>query len=505
LLKAKISLDRERYIGETDPRLFGSFIEHLGRAVYGGIYEPGHPEADAQGFRQDVMALVKELGVPIIRYPGGNFVSGYRWEDGVGDVSKRPRRLELAWRSLETNEIGVNEFVRWCRLVEAETMMAVNLGTRGIEDACNLLEYCNHPSGTYYSDLRISHGQRTPHRIKTWCLGNEMDGPWQIGHKTAGEYGRLALETARAMRKLDPDIELVACGSSFPEMPTFPDWEAEVLDHTYDEVDYISLHQYYSNAEDKTGDYLASSVRMDEYIKTVAAACDFVRARKRSSKRMMLSFDEWNVWFHSLGADNEITEKHPWQKAPRLLEDRYTLEDALVVGTMLMTLLKNCDRVKMACLAQLVNVIAPIVTEPGGPAWRQTIYWPFLHVSRYGRGRVLEPVVASPTYETEGLGEVAYLESTAVWNEDSGMLTVFAVNRSVDEELSLDCCISGFDALEPLEHISLGGGNLKEINSAGRESVSPQSRILPTMSDGAYSVTLKKASWNVLSFKRQVK
>lgn len=242
--KAKMTIDKAYLLAEADPRLYSSFIEHLGRAVYGGIYEPGHPQADERGFRQDVAGLITEIGVPMIRYPGGNFVSGYNWEDGVGPAASRPRRLDLAWRTVETNEVGTNEFIRWAKELNAEVMMAVNLGTRGVDAARNLLEYCNHPSGSYYSDLRISHGYQQPHGIKTWCLGNEMDGPWQIGQKTAEEYGRLAAETAKAMRLVDPSIELVACGSSFRSMPTYAQWEAAVLDHTYEQVDYLSLHTY---------------------------------------------------------------------------------------------------------------------------------------------------------------------------------------------------------------------------------------------------------------------
>lgn len=220
--KAKMIIDKEYRVAEVDKRIYGSFIEHLGRAVYDGLYQPGNPLSDEDGFRKDVIDLVKEIDVPIIRYPGGNFVSSFVWEDSVGPVDERPARLELAWRSLEKNEIGVNEFAKWTEKVNSEMMMAVNLGTRGIADACNLLEYCNHPGGTRYSDMRIAHGVKNPHNIKVWCLGNEMDGPWQLGHKTMEEYGRLAEETARAMKLIDPSIELVSCGSSNLEMPTFP-------------------------------------------------------------------------------------------------------------------------------------------------------------------------------------------------------------------------------------------------------------------------------------------
>ena len=369
------------------PRLFGSFVEHLGRAVYGGIYEPGHPAADNMGFRSDVLELVRQLGVPVVRYPGGNFVSGYRWEDGIGDKTKRPRRAELAWSCIETNQVGIDEFQEWSRRAGSEVMLAVNLGTGTAADAANLVEYCNFPGGTHYSELRRANGFEKPFGIRTWCLGNEMDGPWQLGHKTAAEYGRLACEAAKLMKLVDPTIELVACGSSYPDMPTFGDWEAEVLKACWEQVDYISLHSYYGNRDGDTASYLACSLEMDGFIRSVAAVCDYVRSVKRSDKTVYLSFDEWNVWFHSNEADRKLEK---WQIAPPMLEDVYTLEDALVVGCLLITLLRHADRVKLACLAQLVNVIAPIMTENGGAAWVQTIFWPVLHASRYGRGTALD-------------------------------------------------------------------------------------------------------------------
>src|SRR5690606_34434446 len=352
-----------------------------------------HPTADEAGFRSDVKELIKELQVPIIRYPGGNFVSGYNWEDGVGPVEERPKRLELAWRVLEPNYVGTNEFINWAKQIGTEVMMAVNLGTRGADAARNWLEYCNHPGGTYWSDLRIKHGYKEPHKVRTWCLGNEMDGPWQIGQKTADEYGRLANETAKAMRLVDPDIQLVSCGSSGSGMPTFPEWEATTLNHTYEVTDFISLHQYYGNRDGNSANYLARTMDMDHFIQTVISTCDYIKAKKRSKKTMYLSFDEWNVWYHSNDQDRKI---EPWTIGPPQLEDIYNFEDALLVGSMLITLLRHADRVKMACLAQLVNVIAPIMTEEGGKAWKQTIFYPYLHASVFGRGISLLPITDSP-------------------------------------------------------------------------------------------------------------
>jgi alpha-L-arabinofuranosidase len=498
----RVILDRDYQIGEIDRRIFGSFIEHVGRAVYDGIYQPGNCLADEFGFRTDVMEMIKDLKIPMIRYPGGNFVSGYHWEDGVGSLEHRPKRLERAWKSLETNEIGVNEFAKWSKLVNADVMMAVNLGTRGIDDACNLLEYCNTNEGTKYSDLRISHGVKEPHKIKTWCLGNEMDGLWQIGHKTAKEYGRLACETGRAMRMIDSEIELVSCGSSFPDMDTFPMWEEETLSETYDVVDYISLHQYLGTKAENTEDFLAQSLSMEHFIQTVIAACDYVKAKKRSKKTLMLSFDEWNIWYHSLENDKEIQSQHPWKKAPQLLEDIYTMEDALLFGTMLITLLNHVDRIKIACLAQLVNVIAPIMTEPdGGKVWRQTIYWPFYHVANYANGVVLKSIVKCVKYDSKNFCDVPYLETATVYHEEQKELIIYIVNRSLNKDLDVKIELRGFYKCIVEEHIYMTSENIKISNSSECESIYPMKGQQSIVEDNCLQTVLKKASWNVIRMK----
>ncbi|MDO5423663.1 MAG: alpha-N-arabinofuranosidase [Eubacteriales bacterium] len=496
---AKMIIDPISKISKVDERIYGSFIEHLGRAIYDGIYQPGNPLSDEDGFRKDVVELVRELGVPIVRYPGGNFVSNYFWEDGVGPVSERPKRLELAWRSLETNEVGLDEFAKWAKKAGTDVMMAVNLGTRGIADALNLLEYCNHPGGSKYSDMRIKNGHPEPHKIKVWCLGNEMDGPWQIGHKTMEEYGRLAEETAKAMKQIDPEIELVSCGSSSLTMPTFPKWEAVTLEHTYDYVDYVSMHQYYGNAENDTADFLAKSDDCDQFIRTVITACDYVRAVKRGKKDLNISFDEWNVWFHSQQEDDETMKQRPWQKAPQLLEDIYTFEDALLVGLILITILKHADRVKMACLAQLVNVIAPIMTEPGGgAAWRQTIYYPFLYTSRYGRGTAIQPILQTPAHETSNHGQVSDIESIAVFNEEKSEVVLFAVNRNLDEDVLLQTDLRAFEGYRILEHVVLENEDLKATNGPLAEKVSPFQTDRSKLDGGQMESLLKKATWNMV-------
>lgn len=489
-MKAQIIASRNFPIGQIDRRIYGSFIEHLGRAVYGGIYEPTHESADDQGFRQDVLELVKKLNVPIVRYPGGNFVSGYNWEDGTGDKTKRPKKMELAWQVVETNQVGIDEFQEWAKRAGSDVMMAVNLGTRGPEEARNCLEYCNGTLGTHYANLRRSNGFREPFGIKVWCLGNEMDGPWQICSKTAEEYGRVAAETAKMMKWTDPTIELVACGSSNFDMPSFGDWELTVLDHTYDYVDYMSLHQYYGNPTDDTMEYLCKSIDMDSFIKSVAAICDVVKAKKHSDKTLNLSFDEWNVWFHSNDADAKMEK---WQTAPPQLEDVYTFEDALLVGSMLMTLQNNCDRVKMACLAQLVNVIAPIMTENGGKAWAQTIFYPFMYASAYGRGTALKPVVKSEVFSTNNYKDVSYLTASVVHNEEAREIIVYAVNRSLDDEMELELKLEGFDGYRVLEHVELYSDDLKAVNTKDEAQVVPANAV---SKNGR--IVLKKHSWNMI-------
>lgn len=499
MLKASLITDKHFKIGKVDPRIYGSFIEHLGRAVYEGIYQPESPFADKRGFRKDTLELVKEIGVPIIRYPGGNFVSAYNWEDSVGPVSERPRRTELAWQVIESNEFGLNEFTDWLKLADSSAMMAVNLGTRGIDAARNVLEYCNFKGGTYYSDLRKKHGYENPHNIKVWCLGNEMDGPWQIGHKSADEYGHLAWETGKAMKALDPDIELVVCGSSGLMMPTFGDWEATVLDYCYDTIDYVSLHTYYNNHADDSADFLANSVGMNDFIKSVVATCDFVKGKKHSKKQINLSFDEWNVWYHSNEADSKLEK---WTHAPHQLEDVYNMEDALLVGSMLITLINNCDRVRIACLAQLVNVIAPIMTSDTG-AWRQTIFYPYMHASNYGRGTVLKTIVDSPVYDSKNYCNVPYVDSAAVWNEETDDITIFAVNKSFDEDIEFSCDLRQFGNISVNEHLVVAHDDLKAVNTEAEPyNVKPVYSDKDKCDGGICTMILPKQSWNVIKISR---
>ncbi|WP_035765499.1 arabinosylfuranosidase ArfA [Butyrivibrio sp. NC2002] len=494
LQKAQICIDRDFEISKIDDRIYGSFLEHLGRAVYEGIYQPGNKFADKNGYRKDVLKLIQEINVPIVRYPGGNFVSGFNWEDSVGPKEDRPRRIELAWNVVETNQFGLNEFMDWCSKAGTKPMMAVNLGTRDIDAAKNIVEYCNIKSGTYYSDMRIRHGVKDPHNIKLWCLGNEMDGPWQLGHMTAGEYGMKAGRAGHIMKLVDPSIETVVCGSSSLYMDTFGKWEREVLECSYDSADYLSLHSYYGNAEDDTPNFLASSVAMDKFISQVISICDYVKAVKRSNKTINLSFDEWNVWYHSNEQDKKLEK---WVEHPHQLEDIYNFEDALLVGSMLITLLRHADRVKIACLAQLVNVIAPIMTSDTG-AWRQTIFYPYMHASIYGRGTVLNTVVKSPSYESKH-GDAPYIDSVVTVDDENETLTIFAVNKNLKEDFELTCDLRQYAGYKVVEHIVLTNDDLKAVNTEKKpNTVAPTESKDSKVDNGILTTVLPSKSWNVI-------
>ncbi|MDD3260498.1 MAG: alpha-N-arabinofuranosidase [Oscillospiraceae bacterium] len=488
---AKLHIEKDFRIADVDDRLFSSFLEHLGRAIYGGIYEPGHPEADEQGFRKDVLQLVRELGVSNIRYPGGNFLSGYDWKDGIGPRGDRPRSLDLAWHTVESNQFGIDEFYDWSKKAGTQIMGAVNMGTGTPKDAGQLVEYCNYPGGTYWSDLRAQNGHKDPLDIKLWCIGNEMDGEWQICHLDADDYGKKAVEAAKIMKWIDPELQLVACGSASTLQKTYPEWDRKVMEYTYDYVDYLSLHRYYEN-EGSDFDFLASFVDMDKFIHTLEGTADYVRALKRGSKDICFSFDEWNVWYQ------KKQEPHPWQEAPHILEDHYSLLDALVFSGLSMTLLNHADRVKIACLAQLVNVIAPIFTKKGGAAIRQSIFYPFMFMSRYGRGTVLKPVVSVPCEESK-YGDTPLLQQSVVYQEAEKRVTVFALNIASDE-LKLDINLRSFGKVEMKQHYCMQG-SLGAVNTfENPEAVKPVSVPVSGEKAESFSAVLPAQSYHVFCF-----
>ena len=478
-MKASVTAHKDYRIAAIDNRIYGAFLEHLGRAVYSGIYEPDHPTADKNGMRGDVIGMVRELDLPVVRYPGGNFVSAYNWEDGIGPKEQRPTRLDLAWHTSESNHVGIHEFGDWCQSVGTDMMLAVNLGSRGLDAARSLVEYVNHPGGSYWSDLRRKNGRADPWNVKLWCLGNEMDGPWQIGHKSAAEYGHLANETAKAIRAFDRSLELIVCGSSNSLMPTYPEWEATVLEHTYDTVDYISLHMYFENYDHNTRNYLALTRRLDDYIGTVAGIIDYVKTKRRSKRQVYISFDEWNVWYHTRRQDRAFLEGTEWPFAPPLLEDIYDFEDVLQVGCIINTFIRRSDVVKIACIAQLVNVIAPIMTEKGGRAWRQTIFYPLYLASRFGRGTALHLGVSVPGYDATIGDNIPYLDVAAV-ESDGGTVTFFAVNRHETDTLETEVSLQGYGVSRIVDHQEIRHANLRAVNTADKPN-----EVVPVKGSGA--------------------
>ena len=497
----RVFLDTRRTIAPIDRNLFGSFLEHLGRAIYGGIYDPSSKLSDSNGFRKDVIEEIRGLAVPIMRYPGGNFVSGYNWLDGVGPKQERPRVLDKAWNSINTNQFGTDEFMMWCKAVGTQPLMGLNLGTGTPEQAAALVEYCNVEKGTRWSELRRKHGITEPYNVEHWCLGNEMDGPWQIGHMTATEYGLKAADAARQMRYVDPSLKLVACGSSGPLMPTYLEWDREVLEQCYEYIDALSLHRYFGNTQEETGGdtskYLAMNLTMDRQIAETVAVCDLVRGRKRSPKKLWLSFDEWNVWYRTTSGD--AVNGHE-QEAPHLLEEIYNLEDALLVGGIINTLLRNADRVKLACLAQLVNVIAPIMTNANG-LFRQTIYYPYSWGLQMARGAVLNVLSESPTYEIPGIGSVPYLDVAGTFSKENGNVSLFILNRDLAKAHEIDVLWQDAQPSRFLTATVLTGTDLKASNSFGApRRVVPQDLGLPTTSGGHTRFEVPPGSYTVIQW-----
>jgi alpha-N-arabinofuranosidase len=428
-----ITLHTRFQIGEVDPRIFGGFLEHMGRAVYEGVYDPDSAHADENGFRTDVVNALHRLNMTAMRYPGGNFASGYHWMDGVGPQEQRPTVRELAWQSVEPNRFGTDEFIRLCRNVGWTPMITVNLGTGTPEEARNWVEYCNCPAGTRYADARVSNGSTEPYAVKLWCLGNEMDGGWQLGHVPADQYAIRAQQAAKMIRDVDKSIELVACGSCGVGMPTYMEWDRQVLEYLGDLADYVSLHRYVGNRDDDTPDYLAITNAIDQQIEEMDAVCRFVQAKRRSKKRADLCFDEWNVWYKNREMDGE------GKIAPHLIEEIYNLEDALVVAGFLNSFIRHADVVKIANIAQIVNVIAPIQTR-GDETLLQSIFYPFEMFSGRRHGVSLRPALDGPTYEAKTNGPAHYVDTSAILGPDSDgarKLHVFVTNRRLDQSAAV--------------------------------------------------------------------
>ncbi len=505
---ARVYLDTRRIVSPIDRNLFGSFLEHLGRAIYEGIYDPGSKLSDANGFRKDLLEEIRKVNVPIIRYPGGNFVSGYNWLDGVGPKKDRPVTLDKAWNSLNSNQFGTDEFMAWCKLANTKPLMGLNLGTGTAEQAAALVEYCNVEKGTKWSELRRKNGIAEPYKVEHWCLGNEMDGPWQIGHMPAVDYGYKAADAARQMRYVDNSLKLIACGSSGPGMPTYLEWDREVLEQCYEYVDALSLHRYFDNSETTGGDsahFLAMNLTMDKQIAETLAVCDMVRGHKRSPKELWLSFDEWNVWYRERRGDAVDGHK---TSAPHLLEEIYNLEDALLVGGLLNTLIRNSNRVKIGCLAQLVNVIAPIMTNADG-IFLQTIFYPYSWALQFARGAALEVAVESSTYEVKGLNgsrddkttAVAHLDVSGTYDAASGSAVAFILNRDLAKSHDVEIVWEDKAPTKVQASWVLTGDDLKAVNSfQAPKKVVPAEFTKPTTSGGRTRFEVPARSYTMVQW-----
>lgn len=492
---ARIFIDTKRVISEISPLLFSGFAEHMGRCIYEGIYEPASPQADENGLRVDVLAALRELNYRSMRYPGGNFVSGYRWEDGIGPKDQRPRRREMAWQSVETNQFGTDEFIHFCREIGTEPMLAVNMGTGTIQDAANLVEYCNAPTGSKYANMRAANGQEAPYGVKYWCLGNEMDGPWQIGHLDAVEYGKKAREAAKLMRLHDDSVELVLCGSSNSRMPTYPEWDRIGLELCWDHVAYHSMHYYAGNLEDDSPSYLALSAAFEDYVDTVAAVLRYVKAKTRSKHDVYLSWDEWNVWYKAV----EMSDRRGgWSEAPHLIEEVYNLEDALVVAQWLNVFLRRADVLKIACIAQIVNVIAPILTTRDS-LLKQTIYYPLLMFSQMASGNSLDLLVEAPSYETRQFGEMPLLDVSSAHDEAAGKNSIFIVNRSLTEGMPIEIRWGDVAPKRIISAHQLAGDNPKAFNSWDNPNrLTTQAIYAPKIIDGIAQMSLPPLSFTAL-------
>jgi alpha-N-arabinofuranosidase len=493
---AKVFLDTNRTIAPISPLLFGGFAEHMGRCIYEGIYDPDSPLSDEKGFRKDVIEALRDQTYTVIRYPGGNFLSGYNWLDGVGPKAQRPRRRELAWQSTETNQFGTNEFMMFCAAINAVPMLAVNMGTGTIQSASDLVEYCNVPGGTYWSDLRVNHGFRDPHNVRYWCVGNEMDGFWQIGHLGAVEYGKKALEAAKMMKWQDPTIKTVLCGSSNDRMPTYPEWDRTALEIAWDAMDYHSMHYYINNCEQDSPSYLASAVRLERFVDTLEGTLRYVKAKRRSKHDVYLSWDEWQVW-NSLGSPMQGN----WTEAPHLAEDIYNLEDALVVAQWLNVFLRKSHVLKIACVAQIVNVISWLQTR-GDKLLKQPSYYVFKLVSNLARGEALDVLVKSPLVETKQYDAVPTLDVSASYNIENQQGTIFLVNRSLREPVVTDLIWQNGKTIQAGEGWQLTGNDPKESNSwdePNRLIANPVST--PTFIDGQAIMQLPPLSFTAVTFR----
>ena len=428
---AVIKVDLDRTIGKVDPNIYGAFVEPIRTVVYGTIYDPTSPLADTNGFRKDFVQLIKDLHIPVLRWPGGNYVSGYNWEDGIGPKDQRPARLDLAWHQIDNNQMGTDEYAKFCSLIGAEDFVCINAGLGTLDQARHWIEYCNYPKGTYYSDLRRKYGNEQPFNVKYWSLGNEIDGPWQLGQKNAEDYCKFALEAAKAMRSVDSNVKFVADGAS--NYRTNNDWIAwndYVLQHMAGNIDYLSVHRYVREAlggDTSFAGTMSLGLDVDRKIDVIHALIEKAMMETGTRRPVYISFDEWSAG----GA---------------------TLTGSLMVAQHLNSFIRHADIVKMANITMLSSLVG---TSPDGD-YKNALYQAFSLYCNNARGTALDVYVNSEKYSNRIFTDIPYLDVTAVFNDANKTLVVNVVNRSETAAMAADIMLQSGQYT--------GSATVKEVN-----------------------------------------
>ena len=491
---AVIKIDTDRTIGEVDPHIFGNFTEHLGRCIYGGIFDEGSPLSDENGFRKDVLTAIQGLGVTVLRWPGGNFASGYNWVDGIGPRNQRPVRRDDAWGAIESNRFGTDEFLQYCHRVGAEPYLCINAGLGSVDDARHWVEYCNEPGNTYWAQQRRKNGHDAPWDVKYWGVGNEIDGPWQLGHKNAEDYAKFALEAAKAMRRADESIQLIASGSSnFGGDSDWIGWNRTVLDRLKTEIDFISLHTYIGNRDNNFEKFLAVSRDIEDRIEVVEGQIKAARVGNPAARPIHIAFDEWNVWYRTMVSGE-------FNIGRTGLEENYNYEDALAMGMFFNSFFRHANIVKMANLAQLVNVIAPIFTNKQG-LFLQTIYFPLAEYGKQRGNQSLDAWVQSPQYKPDGGRSLNYLDVSSTYDARTRRVFVNVLNRSETQGLSAQISNTTGTMAASVGVWELNHADLKATHTFGNDKVvRPATKtIQAAIQNNSFSYNFPKHSLTILT------
>ena len=528
--KARVTIHPDYRVGSVDRRLFSAFLEPIGNWVDGGIWNPLHASADNMGFRTDIMSAMKQANIPAVRLPGGNFTSGWVWEDSIGPVEKRKAHLDLAWRQYQNNRIGHDEYLEWARRANVNAMYTINMGTADINSAMRCVEYSNHPGGTYWSDLRAANGYPEPHRVKTWYLGNEMDGPWQIGSwsKSPLGYGIKVNETSKVMKWIDPSIETIVSGSSMFRNASYPQWDVDVLEQCYENVDYLSLHYYHDAPPGNYAALLNGSTIFEEMINTEISVCDYVKSKLRTPKTMMISFDEYACHFGQPGKQapgrtgyippenyGEFTPenlnrpfRHPNERNKKKgSKHEGEMLRALSSAALIMVFLRHADRVKIGCMT---GAIRGAIAFDDEHVWKSGLYYTYTLLNQYSYGTALLPAVQAPTFNVDGYRlsermqapeyeQVPYIEAAAVQNDEKEEVNIFLINRNWEEDLSVELDVRGFEGYQLLEHIELQNEDLEAYNTFEMpNNVVPRINTETSYHQGSIQLRAKKLSFNVI-------